>query len=318
MRAGKKYAVLTPVLNDWESLSILLGEIAVQASSIGGDWSVFVVDDGSTEPMPQIDMSAFSSASVIRLVRNVGHQQAIGIGICYIFEQQVFDAVIVMDSDGEDRPEELPQLVERSEAYPDRIIFAERTIRSEGLVFRSFYKLYRLAHRVLTGKDIRFGNYSLIPWSRVKNVTSVPEAWTHFASAMIHARIPFSQIPTQRGFRYSGNSRMSLSGLINHGLGALAVHSDIVFSRVILLSIYICATTVLGMIITILVRFLTDFFPKGSATLVTLTLGLSLLVGIFGALSASLFAISFKRSYSFTPLRVYNDLVDSVTEIKPG
>ena len=316
MATDKKYTVLTPVLNDWDSLEVLLKNIAQSASQIGGEWAVLIVDDGSTQAMPEFDMSAYRSLTVIQLARNVGLQQAIGIGICHAFEHGDCDALIVMDSDGEDRPEELHYLIERSEEYPEHIIFAARMVRSEGLIFRVFYKLYRLAHRLLAGKDIRFGNYSLIPKPLIKKVCSVPETWIHFASAIIHARIPFEQIPTRRGTRYFGSSKMKLSSLVNHGLSALAVHSDIVFSRVILLSIYLCVLTVLGMIAAFFVRFFTDFFPTGSATLIMLSLGLALLLGLFGAVSASLFAISFKRSYSFTPLRVYKDLIERVINLK--
>ena len=101
---------------------------------------------------------------MLRLRRNLGHQRAIAVGLAYVEDRFKHDAVVVMDSDGEDDPSDVPRLLELLRAEGGRaIVFAERTRRSESWSFRFFYGLYKLLHRVLTGHGVRVGNFSAIP-----------------------------------------------------------------------------------------------------------------------------------------------------------
>ena len=76
-------------------------------------------------------------------------------------------------------------LIARYNVQPGHLIVASRTQRSEGLIFRVGYLLYKKLFRLLTGQDINFGNFSLIPMSLVKRLVCVPSIWNHFAATVL-------------------------------------------------------------------------------------------------------------------------------------
>ena len=146
--------VVIPVYNDWESLRLLLPRIDQVAATMPLAVEVLVVDDGSTEPPPtKLDqpLTNLRAVRMLELRRNLGHQRAICIGLSYVQENLACRAVAVMDADGEDDPADLPKLFTRFEQEHERpIVFAGRARRSESLLFRTFYVLYKTAHRILT------------------------------------------------------------------------------------------------------------------------------------------------------------------------
>src|SRR5258708_7317372 len=146
--------ILIPVFNDWSALGKLLD--ALDETMVDNDLEagVLVVDDGSTME-PEVDPTAQSfralrHVDLIELRRNLGHQRAIAVGLAYVEDRGTCDSVVVMDGDGEDDPRDVPRLLAKSrEEGGSKIVFAERTRRSETLVFRIFYKLYKVAHLFL-------------------------------------------------------------------------------------------------------------------------------------------------------------------------
>ena len=181
--------ILLPVFNDWQALRKLLAALDRELVEGGIGAEVLVVHDGSTEPFEALtieaDYRAIRRVDVLRLRRNLGHQRAIAIGLAFVeAERPDCRAVVLMDSDGEDAPEDVPRLIAKYEAEGRRkIIFAERTKRSESLVFRVFYVLYRMVHRLLTGNWVRVGNFSVIPRRAARGLVATSELWNHYAAA---------------------------------------------------------------------------------------------------------------------------------------
>jgi glycosyltransferase involved in cell wall biosynthesis len=221
--------ILMPVYNDWNSFARLVNDIDRCADEFkNATISIIAVDDGSTQQFPVSRNNAESyqyiqEISVLHLARNLGHQKAIALGIAYINSNVDCDFIIVMDADGEDRPEDIAKLLQESNKYTGHVIFARRTGRSEGVVFRAFYFFYKVFFYLLTGKQIAFGNFSLIPGTLLNRVAHLPEIWNHFAAGIMRANIPWSSIPTKRGMRYGGTSSMNFVTLVVHGLSAISV-----------------------------------------------------------------------------------------------
>ncbi|MBS0207299.1 MAG: glycosyltransferase [Planctomycetes bacterium] len=292
--------ILIPVWNDWQSAYLLLQQLREVLAAQDSQFDVLLVDDGSREPLPDVLIDCgwykVGSVRVLRLRRNLGHQTAIAIGLSYIEQQFDCEAVLIMDGDGEDSPAEALRLVDamRTQAEP-RIIFAERTHRSEGLLFRFGYMTYRIAHRLLTGRRIRFGNFSIIPRSFLSNLVVLPELWVHYAAAVLKSRLPFESIQTRRSRRLAGVSKMNLTALTLHGIRAFSVCSDIVGARVLLFSLICLAECVALIGLVGGLRLFTDYALPGWASticglLVLLTLqlvGLAAQFALFVAGSAS-------------------------------
>ena len=98
---------------------------------------------------------------VIKLKRNVGHQRAISIGLGYASEHMnETQQVVVMDSDGEDTPESLKELIKPLAKDDVDVVVATRKSRVESLKFNTFYVIYKFIFSLLSGRKISFGNLS--------------------------------------------------------------------------------------------------------------------------------------------------------------
>ena len=309
--------ILTPVYNDWLSFQQLLREI--EASISGQDCkrgvSIVAIDDGSTQrDYVNYEWGSFSNIKrieILDLVRNLGHQKAIAIGLAYT-QEHYSCPVIVMDSDGEDRPSDILQLIKELEANPTKIIFAERSRRSESLPFIFFYMLYRLFFRVLTGKKISFGNFSIMPNSSLKRVVYLPEIWNHFAAGIIRSGLPLGTIPSTRGKRYVGRSQMNFVSLVMHGMSAISVYLDVVATRLILFSFSVIVLNLIGFAALLYVRFMTPLAIPGWATTVAIGLAVILFQSIFFLASLSFLVLSFRSNKVFIPAKDYKDYIFNI------
>ncbi len=239
-----RLVVVAPVYDDAAAAAQLLRQLERAFSSADVELRVLLVDDGSPVPLARQLQALTGPVEVLRLRRNVGHQRAIALGIAYAHEHVACDALLVMDGDGEDRPEDAVALVARCrERAGERIIFAERTRRSESALFQICYRLYQVLHWVITGIRVRVGNFSVVPASFLPALVTMPALWNHYAAAIIQARLPQELVPTRRGERYSGKSKMNFVALAVHGLQAISVYIEVVAVRLLL---SVCVFSVIG------------------------------------------------------------------------
>ena len=220
--------ILIPVYNDWAAIRALLPQLDATLAAHGSGVTLILVDDASSEPADlegALDgLSSIRRTVLVSLRRNLGHQRAIAVGLALVHERLPHDIVVVMDGDGQDRVEDVPRLIAQVTRLDGRaIVFAERVRRSEGLLFAVCYHLYRVAHLVLTGERVRFGNFSAVPKACLARLVSVSELWGHYAAAVIRSRIPYVSVGTTRAERLAGRPTMKFTGLVVHGLAALAI-----------------------------------------------------------------------------------------------
>ena len=235
---GQSLVILLPVFNDWESVRRLLPVLDHHLLASNRTARVLLVDDGSTAEAPttliQEPLAAIGPVEILHLRRNLGHQRAIAIGLYHVQESLSPGAVVVMDADGEDRPADVPALLDEFEKSGGRdIVFAARTKRLESPVFRVFYHLYRITHRALTGIPVRVGNFSVLPAQALTRLVVVSELWNHYAAAVFKARLPHRTLPLPRGQRLAGESHMNFVSLLVHGLSAISVFSEVVSARLL-------------------------------------------------------------------------------------
>ena len=220
-----KIKVLIPLYNDWQSLLKLLGNIDYQFNDVDNNISVVVVNDGSTEEAPKSfpSYSKINSIKIINLKENIGHARSIATGLKFILENDNFDYVIPMDADGEDRPDEIKDLIKKIEPQSDLPIVCERVKRSEGFFFKFCYFLHKLITFTFTGRSIKFGNFTCLPKEVVKSMTGEKATWSSFSGALSKISKLKIGIPSERGTRYFGPSKMSFKNLIVHSLSIIAV-----------------------------------------------------------------------------------------------
>ena len=154
---------------------------------------------------------------------NQGHSRCIATGLKYIYEKEDFDYVIPMDGDGEDRPEEIVDFLTKTNEIENKPIVGERVKRSEDLLFQICYKIHKLITLTFTGKSIKFGNYSCLPKITVEKMINEKATWNSFSGSLSKIELDLLKIPSTRGYRYFGPSKMSFYNLLKHSLSIISV-----------------------------------------------------------------------------------------------
>ena len=228
-----KIKILIPVYNDWQSVFKLLEDINTQASLLNDEFSVIIVNDASTESRPEFsaDLKNLKSIQIMNMKENKGHARCNAAGLKHINEKEDFDYTIPMDGDGEDRPEEISLLVEKIKDYPDAVVTANRIKRSEGFIFKFCYLAHKYLTLVFTGQTIKYGNYSCLPKSAVNAMVNEPATWSSFSGSLAKTIKDKKFIPSERGTRYFGPSKMSFINLLKHSLSIIAVFKTTLLIR---------------------------------------------------------------------------------------
>ncbi len=307
------YSIIIPQFNDWEALSLLIAKINQDlAPKYLENTTLLIVDDcSSIEQDTPFPTFKGKEIKLLRLFRNLGHQKSIAIGLSYAAEHFSSDKIIVMDADGEDSPSDINQLIDKSIENPNKIIFAERRKRNENFLFRLFYVIYKNIFRLLTGKVITFGNFSLIPRNRLKNLVRVSEIWNNYPGGIIKSRIPYTSIPTDRAKRLAGNSQMNFVSLILHGLSAISVLIDTTAVRILIMSILMSVFAIVVIAIILFLKVIGNATPGWASTL-----GSTLVILMLQSFMISLFLVFMvlqnRSNQHFIPAVHYHDFVDSV------
>jgi hypothetical protein len=238
----RKIKILIPVYNDWQSVIKLLEKINSEISNLQEEFSVIIVNDASSEARPEISLNLdnLKSLQIINMKENRGHARCTAAGLKYISEKENVDYVIPMDGDGEDRPEELRLLFDKSKENPDKVVTADRVKRAEGPLFQLCYLIHKYLTFIFTGQSIKFGNYTCLPRSAVTRMLADPATWSSFSGSLSKIIKDRASIPSIRGLRYFGPSKMSFFNLLKHSLSIIAVFKITVLVRsVIFLAVYI-------------------------------------------------------------------------------
>ena len=231
-----KIKILIPIYNDWQSAFKLLENINSKVSVLDDEFSVIIVDDASTEARPDFlaDLDRLKSIQIINMEENKGHARCNAAGLKYINEKEDFDYVIPMDGDGEDRPEELSLLIEKIKDHPGTAVTACRVKRSEGFIFKFCYLFHKYLTHIFTGQTIKYGNYTCLPKSIVNEMVNEPSTWSSFSGSLAKIAKDRKSIPSERGTRYFGPSKMSFINLLKHSLSIIAVFKLTLLTRSIL------------------------------------------------------------------------------------
>jgi hypothetical protein len=221
----KNFIILIPVYNDWKSVSKLLKEIDLKVDNWDAEVSVIIVNDASSEPRAYLDSNykKIKSVKIINMKKNKGHARCNAAGLKYIVEKENVNYVILMDGDGEDRPDELSLLFDESKENPSKAVTADRIKRSEGVLFKLLYQVHKVLTYVFTGKLVKFGNYSLLPKESVIKLVEKPSTWSSFSGSLMKVVTERKSIPSIRGKRYFGPSQMNLLNLLMHSFSIIAV-----------------------------------------------------------------------------------------------
>jgi len=220
-----KITILIPAYNDWQSASKLVNEINDLITNDETQISIIIVNDASNHDRSNEDntLENIHSFKILNMKINQGHARCIATGLKYIYEKEDFDYVIPMDGDGEDRPEEIKEFINQIKDSNGKPIVGLRVKRSESLLFQICYKLHKLITITFTGKTIKFGNFTCLPKTTVEKMINEKATWNSFSGALTKIENDLISIPSIRGSRYFGPSKMNFYNLIKHSLSIISV-----------------------------------------------------------------------------------------------
>ena len=236
----KKFIILIPLFNDWKSASKLIKEIDLEVNNWEALVSILLVNDASTESRSGIETryKNIKSVKILNMKKNTVHQRCIAAGLKYIFKNENFDRVIVMDADGEDRPQELSDFYRKTKENPNRVVTGNRYKRSEGLAFRILYQFHKILTLIFTGQSIKFGNFTCLSKITVEKMLNEKATWNSFSASLKKTEKNLISIPSIRGTRYFGPSKMSFFNLLKHSLSIISVFRKTVLIRSALFIIF--------------------------------------------------------------------------------
>lgn len=313
-----KLVLLMPVFDDWPCARLMIGQLDAALASLPVAARVLLVDDGSPSPpaAPLLEKPLKNLRGIERLVlrRNLGSQRAIAIGLTFLATERDCDAVLVLDADGEDSPEDVPRLIQKFlELNGTHAVFAERTRRSEKFTFRFCYQAYRVLHRLLTGVAVKVGNFSILSRGHLGTLSVASDLWNHYAASVFKARLPVAFVPTARAGRLAGESKLNFVGLVIHGLSAMSVFAETVGVR-LMLGLGVLMSLSLALVLLVAgVRLGTTLAIPGWATTAA---GLLLILALqmFTLVVGLTFSVLFNRNnLTFLPVRDYRYFIGGVT-----
>ena len=311
-----KFFFVLPVFNDQVSLLNLIQDIKNILDKGDNKLEFIIIDDASTKKFK--DLKDLKVTHYIKLKSNQGNQKSIYVGIKYLNDLNVnYDYLIIMDSDGEDNPHDISKLVEKCKNHNnDRIIFASRLKRNEGLIYKFFYFFYKLIFRLLTGQKFDFGNFSCIPKKLLNNILNLQTISFHYSASVLKSKIPHSTIFCDKGKRFDGNTHTKLTSIILHALKSLSIYYKEILVKFLILS----AGGAILSTLSIIFIFLNFFFP--SFVLIVwsseMILGLSIVTIIFLSMFfVCLLILLNKNIYknNFKDLKNYKSLIDKVENL---
>jgi len=309
--------ILTPVYNDWESLEILIKNIETLPYLNSYTLKLIIINDGSSIAPLSNPPSNSISIEILHLKTNVGHQRSIAIGLQYISDtQKDIDKIVVMDSDGEDKPEDIPTLLEASHENSASIIFAKRNKRNESSIFKLSYFTYKIIFRMFTGFSINYGNFSCIPNQLLKKLVYQENIWNHFAGSIFQSKIPHQTLLLDRGIRYKGVSKMNMNSLILHGLSAISIYFD-TFTIRILKGSFLGTFLGLVFILSVLYQKLIagTAIPGWASSLILILSGI--ILQLFSVtLIVLLLQLSKRKTLTHPDSRLYLYFIESITYVK--
>ena len=262
------YTIVLPTYNDWKSLSILLIQIEKYLKNTNIIYKVLIIDDNSSEKNKyRLNKNKFfKEIKILRLKNNVGSQKAIATGLKFIskYQKKREDKFIIMDSDGEDDPKKIKEIIKFIDKnHKTKIITMNRTIRKESFFFSILYEIHLLLTFFITLKYIRFGNFSFLSRKVINSLTKKKELWLAYSATLNKFFESKESILAPRRKRISGKSKMSYSNLITHSLNIQSVYMKNIFYSYIIYStilIFLCIFKMFNIITLLLITLLIAHF----------------------------------------------------------
>lgn len=222
-----KFSVVIPLYNEVENLRVLHTRLTDVMSGLKEPYEIIYVDDGSTDGSFQTLKELHredNRVKVISFTRNFGQHIAVTAGL----DHSKGESVILMDADLQDKPEEIPKLLDKLREGYD-IVYGHRSERQDSFFKKISSNVYLYLLSKLTNETI---NPELSPFRimsrRVVDYFNQFRERSRFYGGMVAwMGFPYAIVPVEHGERFSGKTKYNLSGMLKLGIEGVISFSDI-------------------------------------------------------------------------------------------
>jgi len=225
-------SVVVPVYNEHESLRELAERLTAVLTDVGDPYEVIFVDDGSTDESFDV-LSGINDQDnrfkVVQLRKHFGKSPALLAG----FLDAKGRIVATLDSDLQDFPEELPQLIDVVREGELDLVCGRRARRSDRVFKRIGSRLFNVASAVLTGVNIRDANTGMKAMRQevAKEVTLYGELHRFLPALAAWRGFSVGEVSVRHGTRKYGRSKYGPGKAVKGFLDLLTVAFLMRFAR---------------------------------------------------------------------------------------
>lgn len=243
-------SVVSPMLNEEGGVDAFIGAVLDQCDALDIEsFEILIVDDGSTDATPEL-LEAWTTqrpeVRVLTLSRNFGHQAAITAGLFHA----VGDAVIVMDSDLQDPPSVIPEMVQRWREGVDVVYGVRRTRDGDSWIKRTVAGVFYRILQSLSDTDIPVdaGDFRLMSRPVVDVLKAMPERDRYTRGLVAWSGFRQEPVYFDRPERFAGTTKYPVSKLMRLATAGVVGFSDKPLFLTIIFGLGAMVLAVLGLI----------------------------------------------------------------------
>lgn len=248
-------SIVAPNFNESQTLSEFYRRVHQVMEDTGEPWELVIVDDGSTDNSATLIQDLARQDPHVRPVifaRNFGHEIAVAAGLDYARGK----AVIMMDSDLQDPPEVIPDLIARwREGF--EVVYAVRTEREGESWFKLFTAslFYRIIARI-TDVDIPMdvGNFRLMDRKVVNVLTSMRERHRFIRGMSVWVGFRQVGVPYRRAARFAGATKYPFRKMLRLAITAITGFSYFPLQVATYMGFFCAGISILAIPLVIAVR----------------------------------------------------------------
>ncbi|MBI3970570.1 MAG: glycosyltransferase family 2 protein [Chloroflexi bacterium] len=260
-------SVVAPAWNEAPTLPEFYRQVAAVLDEMSEPWELILVDDGSADSTRSIIRELHARdlrVKGISFSKNFGHQVAITAGL----DHARGDAVVVIDSDLQDPPHVIPELVARwREGY--QVVYAQRAARVGETWFKRvtaslFYRLIRRISNVDIPVDT--GDFRLLDRRAVDALRSMREHHRYVRGMAAWIGFRSIGVPYHRAARHAGETKYPLRRMIKFALDGITNFSYLPLQLATYAGFLVAGLSLIGIFIAVVLRLFLGHALTGQAT----------------------------------------------------
>ena len=257
MKYTQSISVVVPIYNDQEVIAELHRRLRPVLEAITDHYELILVDDGSRdsswEEMLKV-RRANGHVRAVRLSRNFGQQSAIAAGLSLTSN----DLIVLMDSDLQDRPEDIPVLVDALLADPQAMMaIAQWEERKDSRMKLAVSRLFQRVSNSVTEIHTlpRLGIFRVMKKSVVEELRNFPEKTATTVSLLYYIGSRYVAVPLKRDARFAGKSGYNLSKMLSLTFARIFSFSMFPIRMVTYLGALLCAGSMVAALALVIYKW---------------------------------------------------------------